>query len=220
MRPALLIAALLSAPAPAADWVAKVVPDTPPLDALTKPVRAALGKDAIEVRDAAGKPVVTVWLVPKFPVRATAEQAKNGLTAREIPPGTLVGAARFPAAFTDYRKQDVPAGVYTLRTAIQPETGDHAGTAPHGEFLLLTPAGDDVVVDPVEADDLVKRSKPAAGGDHPAVVLLWPRPGKPHAPSIVSKPGGVKVLCVARPADGAAGTLGLGLTVAGHSATR
>ena len=44
---------------------------------------------------------------------------------------------------TDYRKQKVPAGVYTLRLALQPVSDDHGGTAPYRDFCLLSPAADD-----------------------------------------------------------------------------
>ena len=76
-----------------------------------------------------------IWFRAEIPVKATEEQIKNGLTYHEIPEGTLVGALEFPTKFTDFRKQELPAGVYTLRFAVQPDIGDHTGTAPHPGVL-------------------------------------------------------------------------------------
>ena len=46
----------------------------------------------------------------------------------------MVGAVQFPEVWKDYRKQKIKAGVYTLRIGVQPEDGDHMGTAPFNEF--------------------------------------------------------------------------------------
>src|SRR5205814_10522301 len=99
-------------------------------------VRKLLDEQALVVRSG-DDVVMTVWFRTEIPVKATEEQVKNGLTYREIPEGTLVGALEFPRTFTDYRKQQLPAGVYTLRSAIHPDIGDHTGTTPHPEFCLL-----------------------------------------------------------------------------------
>lgn len=222
----LLTLAVLSAAGPASatatEWTVVTRRADPPA-ALAGPVRAALAKDALDVKSDAGEVVVTLWPRPTLPVRATAGQVKNGLTAAEVPPGTLVGAVEFPAAFTDYRKQDIPAGVYTLRSAVQPAVGDHAGTAPHPDFLILSPAAADLAIDAVEAAELVKRGTTSAGGSHPAVMLVWPHAGKGTKPAVVAKAGGVRVLTVTLAVETDAGVdakLGLGLTVAGYSKSR
>ena len=102
--------------------------------------------------------VMRVWFRAEIPVKATEEQVKNGLTYREIPEGTLVGAIEFPAKFTDYRKQELPAGVYTLRFAVQPDIGDHTGTAPHPEFCLICPADEDKSREDIEKKKLIELS--------------------------------------------------------------
>jgi hypothetical protein len=193
-----------------------------PPDELSEPVRKELGKDALTVSDAGGEVVLTVWFRPVVPARATAEQVRNGLTYREIPDGTLVGAVKFPSSFTDFRKQEIAAGVYTLRFAVQPETGDHMGTAPYTEFLLLSPAAKDASPDPLEPKALYQLSAGTTGGDHPGVMLLFPHDGKKEGPEVTDKGDGVRVLAVRRAveADGMKTSLGFALTVAGHSKAR
>jgi hypothetical protein len=218
-RHALFALFVLTPAAAAADWKASAGKEDPPAE-LAEPVRKVLDRDAVAVSD--GTAVLTVWFRDVVPAKATAEQVKNGLTYREIPDGTLIGAVRFDRPFVDFRKQEIAAGVYTLRFAVQPETGDHMGTAPHQEFVLLVPAAKDTTADALEPKALFKVSAAVTGGDHPGVLLLFPHPGKDAGPKVADKADGVKVLTVRRPvdADGEKTTLGFALTVAGHSKAR
>jgi hypothetical protein len=142
---------------------------------------------------------------------------KNGLTYREIPEGTLVGTLEFPKTFTDYRKQELPAGVYTLRFAVQPDIGDHTGTTPHPEFCLICPAAEDKSDEPIEKKKLIELSSKVNEGRHPAVLLLWPNNGKDAAVQVLDKGNGVFVATVKRAVAGEGGktTLGFAVTIAG-----
>ena len=194
---------------------AKVEKVAPP-DALAPPVRKLLDEQALVVRDGDAA-VMTVWFRTEIPAKATAEQVKNGLTYREIPEGTLVGAVRFPAKFTDFRKQEIAAGVYTLRFAVQPDIGDHTGTSPHPDFCLMCPAKEDKDADAVEKKKLIEVSSLVNEGRHPAVLLMWPNDGKDAGVKVVSKGDGVYVATVKRAvvAGEQKATLGFAITVAG-----
>ncbi len=194
---------------------AKVEKVSPP-DALAEPIRKLLDEQTLVVRDGDTE-VMTVWFRTEIPAKATEEQVKNGITYREIPEGVLVGAIRFPAKFTDFRKQEIAAGVYTLRFAVQPDIGDHTGTAPHPEFCLMCQAKEDKSAEPIEKKKLIEVSSLVNEGRHPAVLLMWPNNGKDTSVKVVSKGDGVYVATVKRPV--AAGeqktTLGFAITVAG-----
>lgn len=194
---------------------AKVEKVEPP-DALAEPIRKLLDEEALIVREGDAE-VMTVWFRTEIPAKATPEQVKNGLTYREIPEGVLVGAIRFPAKFTDYRKQEIAAGVYTLRFAVQPDIGDHTGTAPHPDFCLMSQAKEDTSAEPIEKKKLIEVSSLVNEGRHPAVLLLWPNNGKDAGVKVVSKGEGVYVATIKRSvaADGAKTTLGFAVTVAG-----
>lgn len=183
-------------------------------------IRATLSKRAFAVSVKDGEAGLALWLRESVPAKANAVQIKNGLTYREIPEGTLIGVVHFPAAFVDFRKQEIPAGVYTLRLAAQPETGDHKDTAPHQDFLLLTRAEDDPTEESVEPMTLYKRSAKITDGDHPAVMLLFPSKAKEAL--ISKKSDGVSVFetRLTLDADGTATSIGIALAVAGHSKTR
>ena len=190
-------------------------------DALAKELRPEFATDAFSIREGE-KSALTLWFRKEIPVKATAEQVKNGLTYREIPEGSLIGLAKFEKVFIDYRKQAIPAGTYTLRIAVQPDTGDHRDTAPHADFVLLTPVADDKILEVPELKDLVKRSLKSTGGDHPGVMLLYPHFGKEADAKLVAKENGVRVLQLKRvvKADAGNSALGFSIVVAGYSKMR
>ncbi len=185
-------------------------------DDLAPAIRKLLDEQALVVRDGDTE-LMTVWFRTAIPAKATAEQVKNGITYAEIPEGTLVGAVRFPAKFTDYRKQELAAGVYTLRFALQPDIGDHTGTSPHPDFCLMCRAKDDKDAADIDKKKLIEVSSLVNEGRHPAVLLMWPNNGKDAGVKVVNKGEGVHVATIKRPA--LAGelktTLGFAVTVAG-----
>ena len=195
-----------------------VTDDTPPalsaelaksLDA--KGLRVSVGDDA----------VMTFWFRTTLPATATAAQVRNGLTYRELAEGSFVGVVSFAKPFTDYRKQEIAAGDYTLRLGVQPDIGDHAGTSPHPDFLVLLPLADDTTLDSLDGKTLRKLSAKVTGGDHPGVMLLYPHPAKVADAKLATKPG-VGLLTFTRlvTSDDGPATLGFALVVRGHSATR
>jgi hypothetical protein len=192
-----------------------------PPDTVAEPIRNVLDPKAYQIKDADGERM-TIWLRQTIPVKATADQIKNGLTCRELTETAVVGVVMFKAAFIDYRKQTIPAGCYTLRVAFQPETADHKETAPHAEFLLLTPVADDRSLEEIDVKTLIERSRKATGGDHPGVMLLNPFSGDKADARLVEmeKAGTVLMLKRSMDANGKEGTIGFGLTIAGSSEKR
>jgi hypothetical protein len=212
---AVLGAAALAAPA--ASYSAKVADRTPPPKELAEPVRALLAERSLQFLDGKGEVLAELWVRKEVPAKATEAQVKGGLTYREVPETTLLGAVRFPKPISDYRKQKVPAGVYTLRLAIQPMDGDHMGTAPYNEFLLASPAVDDKSTGPLEPKALQEMSAKVTNS-HPAVFLLFPArdAGEPRA---VDKGDGHWILQYKQDVDAAGkkAALGVGLVLVGAS---
>ena len=219
----LAISLLLSATAVVADeakYRTKTEKTAPP-EELSVAVRGILTKSCEVVSDAAGNAICEVWFREELPGKGSADQLKNGLTYREIPETTIVAAIRFPKVFIDFRKQEIPAGTYTLRLAFQPDTGDHTGTAPHTEFGLLSPATKDTEVAELEVKALYKMSLGATGGDHPGVMLLYPHRGKEADATLTDRGDSVRTLNVNRPiADVEKASIGIAITISGHSKTR
>jgi hypothetical protein len=201
-----------------ADLKVKVEKKTPPAE-LNDAIKQLLGDDALQVTDSKGV-VCTIWFRKEIPAKATADQIKNGLTYREIPRTSLIGAIELPQKWTDFRKQEIPKGVYTLRIAVQPMDGDHMGTAPHNDFCLLSPAAKDEKSDPMEMKALNDLSAQSTAGTHPSVLLLFPNSKPQDEPKIENKGNGIWVVNVKRAvaAGNEKASLGFGFTVAGHTA--
>lgn len=188
---------------------------------LSDAIRELLTKDCVAVQ-ANGATVVEFWFRTDIPGKGTADQVKNGLTYRELHETNVIAVVRFPATFVDYRKQEIAAGVYTLRLAFQPENGDHKDSAPHTEFALLCPAEKDTKPDEMEPKALYKLSFAATGGEHPGVMLLYPHSDKADEAKLQDRGSGVWTLNVKRKVTSEVGKtdLGFAITVAGHSKLR
>lgn len=117
-----------------------------------------------------GKPFVDFWFRSAVP---TAEARGGlGILYGTLKPTGLVGAARFHAGASDFKAQRFPAGLYTMRYAIQPEDGDHQGVTESRDFLLLCPAAADGTPEVMEPKELSKLSARVNGKKHPAVLYL------------------------------------------------
>jgi hypothetical protein len=194
---------------------------TPAPMELKEPIRKLLADGSIQLLDDKGNLLCEVWFRKQLPAKATPAQVKNGLTYREVAETTLFGAVRLAQAMTDYRKQKIKAGVYTLRLGFQPMDGDHMGTAPFSEFGLLSPADADAKPDTMEPKELQELSAKATGASHPAVFLLYPNHKPEDMPKLVKKENDTWVLNVKEnvTAAGQPAALGMGLTLIGHTAS-
>ncbi len=215
-----IILMLATLPLRAADtppYTVKIADAAPPKD-VPESIRKLLANKSVQLVTDKGDVVFELWFRKELPAKATEAQVKNGVTYREIAESTVVGAVNVVQAFTDYRKQKIQPGAYTLRLAFQPATGDHMGTAPYNEFFLLSPAADDKGPELLEAKALHELSIKTTGG-HPGVFLLFPGKDAGDEPKLVNKGEGHWVLMFKQPivaADKKA-TMQIGLTVYGTS---
>jgi hypothetical protein len=168
------------------EYQIKTMDKSPAPKEVQEPIRKLLGERCVQLVDAKNDLLAEVWFRKDVPVKATEAQIANGLTYAEVPESTVFAVIRFPKQITDYRKQKIPAGVYTLRLANQPMDGDHMGTAPFSEFLLLSPTADDKTPDTMEAKKLQEMSGKTTGG-HPGVMLLFPGKGAEATPKLEKK---------------------------------
>lgn len=224
----LFLAAMLAAGPGAAARAADAEPprylvreaETPPPRELAEPVAAMLGGKSVQLYNGPDTLLAELWFRKEVPAQATEEQVGNGLTWREVPETTLVAVLRVDRPLADYRKQKIKPGLYTLRLAVQPPEGDHAGTAPHPEFLLLTPAAEEKSADLLTARELHERSTHASGTSHPCVLLVFPLKDKAPAAAKLHRDADNHWLLTRPLAVRAAGktvTVGLVLTLIGAS---
>ncbi len=217
---AILVMNVPAAAAEAATYAIKQASNPAPTE-ISEPVRRLLSDKSIQLVGGDGAVICELWLRKELPVKATPEQIKNGLTYREVEESTIFGGVRFEKEWTDYRKQKVKPGVYTLRLGFQPMDGDHMGTAPYPDFCLLIPANVDQKPGQMEAKELRELSAKANGGSHPTVLLLFPNEKPGPAAQLVDKGENTWVLMIKEPVSvegKAAGEgMGLGLTLIGQT---
>jgi hypothetical protein len=110
---------------------------------------------------------IDVWL------RAALPKPAGGYDS--LGESTLLGVISFAKDSKDYKGQRIAAGIYTMRYELQPANGDHLGTAPTRDFVLLLPVASDA--DPAAVltyDQMVTLSKRASGSNHPLPLNLLP----------------------------------------------
>ena len=181
---ALVLLAVAGAAHAQAPYSIKEAKTAPPKE-LKPAVAGLLDDNTVQLLDAKDALICEVWFRKEVPAKATEEQVKNGITLREIPETTVLGALRVHKTMIDYRKQKIKEGVYTLRLGYQPADGDHMGTAPNNEFCLPVPAADDKDAELMTPKALQEASTKATGGSHPGVFLLFPPKAKaPDAPTL------------------------------------
>lgn len=181
---------------------------------ISESIGALLQPKAVQlVRD--GKPALEVWLRKEVPTKS----APNSV--RSIAETTLVGAvAVHSEQFRDYKDNAVPPGVYTARFVMQPQDGDHLGTADYSTFLALLPVAVDKEPNTFERyQPMVKASGRIVPSGHPVVLSLRPASSEKAEPPALVKPDAEhKAIRLKVPASGGgeSGELTFDLVYEGH----
>src|SRR5262245_14676801 len=148
---------------------------------LSEKIAAQLDENAYRIVGPNG-PVLELWLVKEA---ATKDDFKSTLMVKyPFTSGQLLGAVNLPkaGAALDFRGQELPAGVYTLRYGLQPQDGNHVGTSDTRDFLVLLPPAEDKQPGLVAKESMFKLSREATGTTHPGILSLLASPGKLAAP--------------------------------------
>lgn len=177
---------------------------------------------AVQLLDPTEKPICDVWFRKEIPADATEGQLKSGVTFREVKQTEILGVVQFHRNWTDYRKQPIKAGVYTMRLAYQPTDGKHtADISEFQDFVLVIKAKDDKRVALMETKDLNDRSGDSLELAHPGVFMLWPNPKPGKEPTIDARPkshwivnGRAALVVGGKTTDK---YIGIGVTLVGHS---
>jgi hypothetical protein len=162
-----------------------------------------------------GKPFVDFWFRNTLPTG----DARGGLGVLygTLKPTGLVGVARVHGGASDFKGQKFPAGVYTMRYALQPEDGDHQGVTDSRDFLLLCPAASDPSPDPLDPKDLNKLSAKVNGKKHPAVLYLVGGDGG-ALPRVIRDPAADRTLFEAEVPAAGGKPLRLSIVIVGKAA--
>lgn len=195
--------------------------DTAPPKGVSEAIQKLLEKKSVQLLAADGKSIAELWFRASVPADATPEQIKNGITYREVKQTEILGVIRVDQDWSDYRKQKVKPGVYTLRLGYQPADGDHQGASIHKEFLVLVDTAKDTKPELMDYKEMVELSMKSISTGHPGVLMLFPNPKPGPAPKLDAKEMNHWVLFT-KEGITAAGkdtgtTLGIGVTLVGNA---
>jgi len=155
----------------AAELTLKVADKEPPKE-LDASIRAVLQPKAVQLLEG-DKPVYEFWFRSEVPL-----QSKPGSLAKaleSVKATTLIGAVSVPKSLRDYRDDELAAGTYAVRFALQPQDGNHLGSADYAYFAVLVQAKYDTKPDGIaDYKTLVKTSSKDTSTDHPVILSLRP----------------------------------------------
>ena len=171
--------AALAGTAAAQEYHVAKVEAAAPADDLSPEVAALLQPTGFKLVKGESRTVCEIWLCKEWPISADAKTTAEVITP--LTPGQLIGVIRYPRKASDFRDQEIPAGVYTLRYGQQPVDGAHVGTSPTRDFLIASPAASDKNPAPLDYKALVAAGKETTGASHPAILSLQ-RPGQAAEP--------------------------------------
>ena len=181
-KTAALLLLVLSASALAAPRVETIGPctDSDVADAVKK----ALAPQGYRVTLDDGS---TVDLWPPAQIQSSAKTREDA--TYPLAPSLFFGVIHFAKNARDARGNAISPGTYNLRYELQPNDGNHLGTSPTRDFLLLVPTAADT--NPAESysfDQVIHLSEQVTGKKHPAVFNLVPADAQ-QFPSVVTDSG-------------------------------
>jgi len=179
---ALASALLICAPTRAADSTVKTS-EKPIPKQVGDSIRAVLQPKATQLLSA-DKPILEAWFRQEIPLKSKPSSGSEALTA--VPETALLGVVTIQdKGLQDYKGNDIPAGTYTARFGLQPQDGDHLGTAEFNTFLVLIPADSDKELGGIDKfRPMVKASGKVTPSGHPAILSLRPAPGEGAIPRV------------------------------------
>jgi hypothetical protein len=194
----------------------EALPDAAPKE-VSETIRGALETKGIRVLGEDGKPHVDIWLRKSIPTVKPKEE--QGVKYPALEEGTLLGVVRFHTKGSDFKGNEFPAGVYTVRYGMQPRDGDHLGVSESRDFVLLSPLKADTKLEPVPHKELVGLSVQVSGIKHPTVLYLVKPDAKEKPPRVYKDDAEKVILDVEAPSEekGSA-PVRLGIVVRGQAA--
>jgi hypothetical protein len=151
------------------DYSVEVIDAAPDADEVSDEVAKQLADTGYRV-NRGSRTVSEIWLCKQWPLEPDFKPTEERLYP--FTPGQLIGLLHFGRRGSEFRDQSISSGWYTLRFGLQPVDGNHEGTSPTRDFLLLVDAEQDEFPETWKVEDLLETSAEAAGSTHPAMICL------------------------------------------------
>lgn len=171
----LLLLMTLSA-ARAQEYSLEVIDAAPQADEVSDEISKLLDAKGIRVMRGATRNVCEIWLCKPLQLEADFQSTAERLYP--FTPGQLIGLLYLPRKGAEFRDQSLASGWYTLRFGLQPIDGNHVGTSPTRDFVLLVDAAQDPLPETWDPKELQETSAEAAGSSHPALMCMQKASGE------------------------------------------
>ncbi len=154
-----------------AEYSLKTTEKSPP-ESFSKAIRDTLQPNSIQVLND-GNLVFEFWFRQAIPLKTAPESLAKSMDA--IRETTLCGVAIVHKAPPDYRDNPFLQGPMTLRFSLQPQDGNHLGSAEFPYFMTLIPVAYDKEPDGITRyKQMIKASGRDTATDHPIIFSLRP----------------------------------------------
>ncbi|GEM_PF-507356 len=156
----------------AGDLTLKVTEKTPPKE-ISPALQQELQPKAIQLLNG-DQPAFEFWFVKEVGLKSAPASPDKALNA--IKEMAFLGAVAVSTeGRRDYKDNEIPTGVYTMRFGLQPQDGDHLGTADFSTFAILVSAKYDSKPDAfANFKALTKASSKDTSTEHPIILNLRP----------------------------------------------
>jgi hypothetical protein len=148
----------------------EVIDAAPDADEISESLAKQFADKGIRVQRGSTRTACEIWFCKRWAIDAGFEVTDERLYP--FSPGQLIGLLHFGRRGSDFRDQTVSSGWYTLRFGLQPIDGNHEGTSPTRDFLMMIAADQDDLNKDWDIEELLEESAEAAGGSHPAMLCL------------------------------------------------
>ncbi len=152
------------------DYTFEMIDAAPEAEGVSEEIAELISDQGFRVKRGSSRTVCELWLRKELAIDPEFKPTAEKLYP--FTPGQLIGLAHFPRRGSEFRDQTISSGWYTLRFGLQPVDGNHVGTSPTRDFLLLVQPEQDELVENWETKELYNASAAAAGSSHPALLCL------------------------------------------------
>jgi hypothetical protein len=152
------------------DYSVEKIEAAPEAEGVSEEIAELISDQGIRVKKGSSRTVCELWFCKDLPIEADFKPTEERLYP--FTSGQLIGLVHFGRRGSEFRDQTVSKGWYTLRFGLQPVDGNHEGTSPTRDFLLLVDPAEDELAEPWSEQELHEASANAAGSSHPALMCL------------------------------------------------
>lgn len=167
---AVLLLPLMCSLATAEDYRVEKIDGGPEEGEISDELAALMDDSGYRVIRGTSRTAAEIWFAKDWKLDPDFEPSATRLYP--FTEGQLIGVLHFSRRGSDFRDQSVSSGWYTLRFALQPVDGNHVGTSPTRDFLVIISADQDEPDKEWDTDSLNEASSEVAGSTHPAMLCL------------------------------------------------